>query len=153
MELSTVVRILSVPTAGINPSDLASGTLLYVEDIGTDGLGALFYAGGDDGTRHATYLKQVTSVPGVGQQVIVDNATIKGNGTILSPLSAKVYTTTDFEGDGSEVNPLALTQSGIARFLPSSFRAGNNISLNFDAVSQQLVISGLAPSAIDGGSA
>ena len=39
MESSTIVRILEIPTGGIDPSELSSGSLLYVENVGTDGLG------------------------------------------------------------------------------------------------------------------
>jgi hypothetical protein len=153
MELSTIVRVLEYPTAGIDPSELPSGTLLYIENVGTDGLGSLYYAGGDDGYRRATYLKQVTSVPGGGTQVYTDASTIFGDGTILSPLNAKVYTTSALTGDGTSSNPLDISPTGIGAVLSNFIRPGQNVNVNFNPVGNYVSISSIPPSVLDGGSA
>lgn len=153
MELSTIVRVLEYPTAGIDPSELPSGSLLYVENIGTDGLGSLYYAGGDDGYRRATYIKQVTSIPGAGTQVFVDNSNVFGDGTILSPLRAKVYTTALLTGDGTAANPLSVSPAGIGSILSEYIRAGTNVQVSYNSSGNFVTISSQTPAVIDGGSA
>lgn len=152
MEISTIIRILEVPTGGIDPSELPSGSLLYVENIGTDGLGALYYAGGDNGFRKSTYLKQVTSVPGGGTEVAVSD-TITGSGTILSPLKSFINTTDDFIGNGLSSTPLALSPVGLANSVAGIVEAGNNIIINYDNVGNSITISATTPGLLDGGSA
>jgi hypothetical protein len=152
MESSTIVRILEIPTGGIDPSELSSGSLLYVENVGTDGLGALYYAGGDDGHRRATYIKQVTSVPGSGTQVVTDNSTVSGDGTILSPLKAIINSTDAFVGSGSTTDPLGLALPGLSRSTASILEGGNNIIVNYNNLGSKITISSIPPAIIDGGS-
>jgi len=154
MEISTIIRILEVPTGGIDPSELPSGSLLYVENIGTgtNGEGALFYAGGDNGYRKSTFLKQVTSVPGSGAEVIASD-TITGSGTILSPLKSFVNTTDDFTGNGQTTAPLALSPVGLANIMSGIVEAGNNIIINYDNIGNSITISATTPGLLDGGSA
>jgi len=152
MEISTIIRILEVPTGGIDPSELPSGSLLYVENIGTDGLGALYYAGGDNGYRKSTYLKQVTSVSGGGTEVAVSD-TITGSGTILSPLKSFINTTDDFIGNGLSSTPLALSPVGLANSVAGIVSAGNNIIINYDNIGNSITISATTPGLLDGGSA
>lgn len=152
MEMSTIVRILEVPTGGIDPAELPSGSLLYVENVGTDDLGMLYYAGGDNGNRRATYIKQITSVPGGGTEVISSD-TIVGNGTILAPLKAVINTTDAFIGNGTTTSPLALSQVGLADALTSTIVPGNNIQVNYDDLNSSITISSTTPALIDGGSA
>ena len=154
MEISTIIRILEVPTGGIDPSELPSGSLLYVENIvtGTDGDGALYYAGGDNGYRKATFLKQVTSVPGSGTEVVVSD-NITGSGTILAPLKSFVNTTDDFTGNGQTSAPLALSPVGLANSIAGIVEAGNNIIINYDNIGNSITISATTPGLLDGGSA
>jgi len=154
MEISTIIRILEVPTGGIDPSELPSGSLLYVENIGTgtNGEGALFYAGGDNGYRKSTFLKQVTSVPGSGTEVITSD-TITGSGTILAPLKSIVKTTNDFTGNGQAATPLALSPVGLANIMSGIVEAGNNIIINYDNIGNSITISATTPGLLDGGSA
>lgn len=154
MEISTIIRILEVPTGGIDPSELPSGSLLYVENIGTgtNGEGALFYAGGDNGYRKSTFLKQVTSVPGSGTEVIASD-TITGSGTILAPLKSFVNTTDDFTGNGQTTTPLALSPVGLANIMSGIVEAGNNIIINYDNIGNSITISATTPGLLDGGSA
>jgi len=154
MEISTIIRILEVPTGGIDPGELPSGSLLYVENIGTgtNGEGALFYAGGDNGYRKSTFLKQVTSVPGSGTEVIASD-TITGSGTILAPLKSFVNTTDDFTGNGQTTAPLALSPVGLANIMSGIVEAGNNIIINYDNIGNSITISATTPGLLDGGSA
>lgn len=152
MEISTIIRILEVPTGGIDPSELPSGSLLYIENTGTDGNGALYYAGGDNGYRKSTFLKQVTSVPGSGTEVIVSD-TITGSGTILAPLKSFIKTTDDFTGNGQSSAPLALSPVGLANSVAGIVEAGNNIIINYDNIGNSITISATTPGLLDGGSA
>ena len=152
MESSTIVRILEIPTGGIDPSELRSGSLLYVENVGTDGLGALYYAGGDDGYHRATYIKQVTSVPGSGTQVITDNSTVSGDGTILSPLKALINSSDAFVGSGSATDPLGLALPGLSKSTSNILEGGNNIIVNYNQLGSKITISSIPPAVIDGGS-
>jgi len=152
MESSTIVRILEIPTAGIDPSELPSGSLLYVENVGTEGLGALYYAGGDDGSRRATYIRQVTSVPGSGTEVITDNSTVIGNGTSLSPLKLTINSTDAFIGSGSTTDPLGLALPGLSRSTARILEGGKNIIVNYNSLGSKITISSIPPAVIDGGS-
>lgn len=155
MEISTIIRILEIPTGGIDPSELPSGSLLYVENIGTGtegNDGALYYAGGDNGYRKSTYLKQVTSVPGSGTEVIASD-TITGSGTLLAPLKSFINTTNDFTGNGQSSAPLALSPVGLANSVAGIVEAGNNIIINYDNIGNSITISATTPGLLDGGSA
>ena len=151
MELGTIVRIFELPTGGIDPAELPSGSLLYVENVGTDGLGVLYYAGGNNGYNKATYIKQVTSTANSGTQVITDNSTIFGDGTILSPLNAYINTTDAFAGSGTVSDPLRLNPVGLSESISTLLVGGDNIVLNYDYNANKITISGLPPAIIDGG--
>ena len=69
MELSTIIRLKSLPPVGLRPNLFPSGALVYSEPSNS-----MYYAGGDDGNSKATYIELINNTTSGGTVTSVDIA-------------------------------------------------------------------------------